>query len=102
MQSIYQDISEADGVGSWQHPTSSISRDRSSAGDDQDGDWTDLDTVAGFRRTVMCESVRDEIKLNMGNSCSPETVKQLLWAICKGRLQPTTWLQKVRNLVYLL
>ena len=46
---------------------------------------------------MMCESVRDEIKLNMGTSCSSETARQLLLAMCKGRLQPTTWLEKVRN-----
>ena len=50
--------------------------------------------MAGYRRTVMCESVRSEIRHNMGG-IDGGMGSELLLSICKGRLQPTTWLEKV-------
>ena len=64
-------------------------------GEDRDGEWADLDTVAGYRRTVLCESVREELRHNMGGAVSCDVGPEVLLSICKGRLQATTWLEKV-------
>lgn len=65
----------------------------------EEADWIDLNTVQGYRRMVFCESILDELKLNLRTSDndSDATARRALEAICRNRLVPTTWLNKVRR-----
>jgi hypothetical protein len=48
----------------------------------------DLGTVAGYRRVVMCQGLREEVDETVG----PGAWAALLPAVCAGRLAPTPWL----------
>jgi hypothetical protein len=48
----------------------------------------DLGTVAGYRRALMCQDIRDEIEQTLGVGAWAA----LLPAVCDGRLTPTPWL----------
>jgi hypothetical protein len=60
---------------------------------DEEEAWIDLDTVQGYRRTVMCEAVREEVASNLGEA--PGTCSQLLTGMIQRRLMPTPWLNQV-------
>ena len=61
---------------------------------DEEEAWIDLDTVQGYKRTVLCEAVRDEVASNLGEA--PGTCSQLLSGMTQRRLMPTPWLNQVR------
>lgn len=48
---------------------------------------------------VFCESILDELKLNLRTSDNDSDLlaRRTLEAICRNRLVPTTWLNKVRH-----
>jgi hypothetical protein len=48
----------------------------------------DLATLAGYRRVVMCQGVRDEVDASLGAGAWAT----FLPAVCDGRLAPTPWL----------
>lgn len=58
--------------------------------------WIDLETVRGYKRTVLCEGVREELRLNLGDEDLPRCA-ELLRGITDGRLVPTPWLNQVRR-----
>ena len=78
-----------------------LSRDAESsvyiAGYEDEENWLDIGTVKGYRRVVMCEEVREEIRTVLGEQTC---IKDFLLAMCDDRLQPTPWLNKVRMLPY--
>lgn len=49
--------------------------------------------MRGYKRTVMCEGVRDEIACNLGEG--RDTCTQLLNGVLQRRLMPTPWLNWV-------
>lgn len=58
----------------------------------------DLSTVKGYKRIVLCQSIRDDIDENLGRGAWGD----LLPAMCRGRLKPTTWLNaEYREPLYL-
>lgn len=70
----------------------------------EEEEWIDLATVKGYRRTVMCQEVRDELILNLTEDPASEEEEdedkmqdwqRVVIAICEGRLLPTPWLNKV-------
>lgn len=65
----------------------------------EEADWIDLNTVQGYRRMVFCECILDEVKLNLriSDNDSDAVARRVLEAICRNRLAPTTWLNKVRR-----
>jgi hypothetical protein len=62
------------------------------ANDDEEA-WIDLGAVQGYKRTVMCEAVRDEVASNLGEALG--TCSQLLSSMIQRRLMPTPWLNEV-------
>ena len=66
----------------------------------EEADWINLNTVQGYRRMVFCEAILDELKLNLHTSGNHSDViaRRVLEAICRNRLLPTTWLNRVRCL----
>ena len=67
------------------------------AGYDDEENWLDIGTVKGYKRVVMCQEVREEIRTVLGERTC---IKDFLLAMCDDRLQPTPWLNKVRMLSY--
>ena len=65
------------------------------AGYDDEENWLDIGTVKGYKRVVMCQEVREEIRTVLGEQTC---IKDFLLAMCDDRLQPTPWLNKVRML----
>ena len=63
---------------------------------DEEEAWIDLDTVQGYKRTVMCEAVRDEVARNLGET--PGACTELLNGMTQRRLMPTPWLNQVCKL----
>ena len=70
----------------------------------EEQEWIDLATVKGYRRTVMCQEVRDELILNLTEDPASEEEEdedkmqdwqRVVIAMCEGRLLPTPWLNKV-------
>jgi hypothetical protein len=57
-------------------------------------EWIGVATVAGCRRVVMCQEVRDEVEAVVGEGWAGE----LLLDMCRNRLLPTPWLNQVRHL----
>lgn len=55
----------------------------------------DLGTVAGYKRVVICQSIRDDAEAILGREASLELMKHVI----DGRLMPTSWLNKVRHRV---
>ena len=55
-----------------------------------EGSRLDLGTVAGYRRAMMCQNVRDEVEESLGAGAWAA----LLPAMCRNRLMPTPWLNK--------
>lgn len=55
--------------------------------------WIDLDTLRGYKRTVLCEGVRDEVACNLGEE--PNACAELLQGVVQRRLLPTPWLNQV-------
>jgi hypothetical protein len=53
-----------------------------------EGELLDLGTVAGYKRVVMCQGIRDEVEESLGVG----EWARLLPAMCEGRLAPTPWL----------
>jgi hypothetical protein len=49
--------------------------------------------VQGYKRTVMCEAVRDEVASNLGEASG--ACSQLLNGMTQRRLMPTPWLNQV-------
>lgn len=54
----------------------------------------DPSTVQGYRLASLCQQVIDTLMLVVGG---PLEVPDALEAMCRGRLLPTTWLNKVRS-----
>lgn len=54
----------------------------------------DLATVKGYKRIVLCQGVRDDVEAVLGQGAW----STFLPSMCEGRLQPTPWLNKVRDL----
>ena len=54
-----------------------------------------MGTVRGYKRVVMCQEVRDEIRAVLGED---EPIKAFLEALYDGRLLPTAWLNRVHLL----
>ena len=52
---------------------------------------------------IFCESILDELKLNLRNPGNDGDLlaRRMLEAVCRNRLVPTTWLNKVRPLAFL-
>lgn len=69
------------------------------AGYDDEENWLDVGTVKGYKRVVMCQEVREEIRTVLGEQTC---IKDFLQAMCDDRLLPTPWLNKVRMLANLL
>ena len=79
------------------------------AGYCEEQEWIDLSTVKGYRRTVMCQEVRDELEINLvaqpdcgqqgDEEEEEEEWQRILIAMCDGRLLPTPWLNKVVNFI---
>lgn len=65
------------------------------AGYDDEENWLDVGTVRGYKRVVMCQEVRYEIRTVLGEDAS---VKDFLLALCDDRLVPTPWLNRVGTL----
>ena len=61
-------------------------------GHGEEYEWINLGTVAGYRRAVFCQSVRDDVDANVGPGCWAQCLPRM----CEGRLVPTPWLNKVR------
>lgn len=61
-------------------------------GHGEEYEWINLGTVAGYRRAVFCQSVRDDVDSNVGPGCWAQCLPRM----CEGRLVPTPWLNKVR------
>lgn len=62
-------------------------------------DWIDPATVKGYRRLRMCQAVNDEVEFVLGRG----STAAFLDSVCKGRLQPTPWLNlNFREPLYLL
>jgi len=82
------------------------------AGYCEEEDWIELSTVAGYRRIVMCQEVRDELDLNLAEDTdcqideeerNPNNMQQwqkVAIAMCDSRLLPTPWLNKVTSITY--
>ena len=68
------------------------------AGYDDEENWLDVGTVKGYKRVVMCQEVREEIRTVLGEDIC---IKDFLLAMCEDRLLPTPWLNKVRMLAML-
>ena len=49
--------------------------------------------MQGYKRTVMCEAVRDEVASNLGEASG--ACSQLLSGMIRRRLVPTPWLNQV-------
>ena len=62
-------------------------------GGDEEDRFIDPETVDGYKRTVLCEGVRDEIAHNLGPT--PAALHQLLQGMTNRRLLPTPWLNQV-------
>jgi hypothetical protein len=68
-------------------------------GKGEEYDWIDLSTVKGYRRVVMCQSLREDIEATLGRGAWA----WLMPALCDDRLVPTLWLNKdFREPLYLL
>ena len=51
-----------------------------------------MGTVRGYKRVVMCEEVREEIRTVLGEATD---LKEYLLALCDDRLVATPWLNRV-------
>jgi hypothetical protein len=61
-------------------------------GCNDEDNWIDVGTVRGYKRVVMCQEVRDEIRAVLGED---EPIKAFLEALYDERLLPTPWLNRV-------
>ena len=48
--------------------------------------------MRGYKRVVMCEEVREEVRAVLGEATD---IKQFLLALCDDRLVATPWLNRV-------
>lgn len=61
------------------------------AGNEEDEEEVDVDTVAGYEQIVAIWEARDEVEAVMGRRAWKELFPQM----CVGRLRATPWLNKV-------
>ena len=85
-RALEQRVADAEGPADVRHWLQLI-------GHGEELEWIDLATVAGYRRVVFCQSVRDDVEGALG----PGAWADLLPRMCEGRLVPTPWLNKVRR-----
>ena len=52
-----------------------------------------METLAGYRRVLMCEAVRDEVAANLGPGA--DVCRRLLEGVTANRLMLTPWLNQV-------
>lgn len=65
-----------------------------SAGCNDEQKWLDVGTVRGYKRVVMCEEVREEVRVVLGEATD---IKEFLLALCDDRLVATPWLNMVSH-----
>ena len=63
-------------------------------GCDDEERWLDVSTVRGYKRVVMCEEVREEVRAVLGEATD---IKEFLLALCDDRLVATPWLNRVSH-----
>eukprot|EP00873_Tetraselmis_striata_P002029 jgi/Tetstr1/422293/TSEL_013137.t1 len=89
---VEQYVADLEGVEEVKHWLGVIARD-------EELECTDPGTLRGFYRIDLVQLVRDEVEENLGKKAYAE----FLTAMCEGRLNPTTWLNKnFREPLYLL
>ncbi len=63
-------------------------------GCDDEERWLDVGTVRGYKRVVMSEEVREEVRAVLGEATD---IKEFLLALCDDRLVATPWLNRVSH-----
>ncbi len=60
---------------------------------DQEEAYIDPESVRGYKLTVLCEGVRDELRFNLGEDA--QACRDVLRGMLDRRLVPTPWLNQV-------
>lgn len=60
---------------------------------DQEDAYIDLESVRGYKLTVLCEGIRDELRFNLGEDA--QACRDVLRGMLDRRLVPTPWLNQV-------